>query len=513
MLYSLHANWWKLTRPALVSMLPLPQRYYVPHRVRESFKPRLEAVELWNVPGIEQEEDEDRRSAFRLLKKKKDQPRSEKFKKVFERERVLEKARAVFDVYAKLLGDRSLFYPDVIYRQLLTSSSLRIYISLPIFPSRIPSSNGANGFISLSCGAFCYCLFSDLGSTLQALVPWPRFTNSKRPHLSPKALKAKEDERRFTLIRWGWIGLSVAAATAYIAALVVLPALRMYVGTVDEEVLEELEEVNDPAEEPEVDVDPALTTHHITLLPLLRPLFHDYFFPNGSLRLRHPKGVSTIQINLDAATVQDLQQEIFATTEIPPSQQDRGVPAASAHTSPELPVESLGLKQGEQLIVTQKAPASRNNASRSTSSANYSASAMTGLTASQVRESPIAPRVSPPKPGGPDYVQTEGGYLIHRVVPDDNSCLFSSIALVFEQNIIVADAIRKDPIKWDDATLGRSREDYISTILKPSSWGGAIELSILASHYSTEIASIDVETGRIDHFTPPPEHDSKNRCI
>jgi ubiquitin thioesterase OTU1 len=43
---------------------------------------------------------------------------------------------------------------------------------------------------------------------------------------------------------------------------------------------------------------------------------------------------------------------------------------------------------------------------------------------------------------------------------------------------------------------------YITTISKPTSWGGAIELGILAAHYSTEISSIDVETGRIDHFSP-----------
>lgn len=108
--------------------------------------------------------------------------------------------------------------------------------------------------------------------------------------------------------------------------------------------------------------------------------------------------------------------------------------------------------------------------------------------------------------------------------------------------IVVADAIRKDPVKWDEAILGcvvlvpsvvhslshvlvpapartresayrRPREEYIQTILKPAAWGGAIELSILAQHYSTEIASIDVETGRIDRFPPPPETDSGNRAI
>lgn len=47
-----------------------------------------------------------------------------------------------------------------------------------------------------------------------------------------------------------------------------------------------------------------------------------------------------------------------------------------------------------------------------------------------------------------------------------------------------------------------SSDKYIATILKPSTWGGAIELGILAKHFNTEIASIDVETGRIDQFSP-----------
>jgi len=43
---------------------------------------------------------------------------------------------------------------------------------------------------------------------------------------------------------------------------------------------------------------------------------------------------------------------------------------------------------------------------------------------------------------------------------------------------------------------------YIATITKSTSWGGAIELGILADHFKSEIASIDVETGRIDQFSP-----------
>ena len=41
------ANYWKLIRPTLAKMMPVPQRYYVPNRIRELYKPRLETVGLW----------------------------------------------------------------------------------------------------------------------------------------------------------------------------------------------------------------------------------------------------------------------------------------------------------------------------------------------------------------------------------------------------------------------------------------------------------------------------------
>jgi len=94
--------------------------------------------------------------------------------------------------------------------------------------------------------------------------------------------------------------------------------------------------------------------------------------------------------------------------------------------------------------------------------------------------------------------------------------MFSSVALVFEQDMrkapairqIVAEAIRMDSDAWSDAILGRPRDEYIRAILSPNSWGGAIELTILAAHYGTEIASIDVETGRIDTFSPSSDDDA-----
>ncbi|TFY82372.1 hypothetical protein EWM64_g1646 [Hericium alpestre] len=221
------------------------------------------------------------------------------------------------------------------------------------------------------------------------------------------------------------------------------------------------------------------------------------------IRLRHPKGVSTLQVDLDNSTVGDLQQQIFAVSEIPPSTQDlkSGYPPKPlTAVIPELPLSSLGLAPGEQLIVNQKA-------------------VFTPPPASTRPPLPADPGVDVVNP--PATMPSRSGTLSGGFGANDNSCLFSSIALVFEQDMskapkirqLVAKAIKEDPETWNEAILGRPRNEYISTILSPNSWGGAIELSVLAAHYRTDIASIDVETGRVDNFSPPPTQPSTGNRV
>ncbi|KAJ8519460.1 hypothetical protein ONZ45_g3573 [Pleurotus djamor] len=219
------------------------------------------------------------------------------------------------------------------------------------------------------------------------------------------------------------------------------------------------------------------------------------------LRLRHSKGVSSLDVDADA-TVAVLQQQIFSVTDIPPSAQicKTGYPPRPLTLVPELPVSSLGLRPGDQIIVSESASAP-----------------------APVAPPPVSVAAPAPVPSasasGPASVETQdGSHLVHRIVPDDNSCLFSSIALIFHlsnpQTIrkFVADGIQRDPQTYNEAILGMSPDKYISTILKPSTWGGAIELSILANHFNTEIDSIDVETGRVDQFEPA-QNSSGNRCV
>jgi ubiquitin thioesterase OTU1 len=103
--------------------------------------------------------------------------------------------------------------------------------------------------------------------------------------------------------------------------------------------------------------------------------------------------------------------------------------------------------------------------------------------------------------------QAEFGQIVRRVMPDDNSCLFHTMAYVLENHKVapqsvlqrlrqvVSSAILADPISFDSATLGKSNADYARWITQPNSWGGAIELSIFSKVYSTEIYALDVTNG------------------
>lgn len=101
--------------------------------------------------------------------------------------------------------------------------------------------------------------------------------------------------------------------------------------------------------------------------------------------------------------------------------------------------------------------------------------------------------------------QSTYGAMVRRVMPDDNSCLFHTIGYVLEgQKQISTDLVKRlrQQISqavlagtFDEATLGKSKAEYARWILQPNSWGGALELSIFAQSYATEIYALDVING------------------
>ncbi|KAI9179614.1 ubiquitin-specific protease otu1 [Blastocladiella emersonii ATCC 22665] len=106
------------------------------------------------------------------------------------------------------------------------------------------------------------------------------------------------------------------------------------------------------------------------------------------------------------------------------------------------------------------------------------------------------------------HVPDHDGYLILRQSPDDNSCLFHSIAYVVtrgamtphELRMLAVRTIKENVDTYTEAVLGRPVDEYCAWLSKSQAWGGAIELAIFAKHFQTEICSVDVLTMRIDRF-------------
>jgi len=91
-----------------------------------------------------------------------------------------------------------------------------------------------------------------------------------------------------------------------------------------------------------------------------------------------------------------------------------------------------------------------------------------------------------------------------RVVPADNSCMFRclGIALVNSESDEAADGMREmvagavvSRPDMTEAVLGKPPAEYADWVRQRGSWGGELELSIIADAFGTTITAIDVETG------------------
>ncbi|XP_012683263.2 ubiquitin thioesterase OTU1 isoform X2 [Clupea harengus] len=101
--------------------------------------------------------------------------------------------------------------------------------------------------------------------------------------------------------------------------------------------------------------------------------------------------------------------------------------------------------------------------------------------------------------------------LERRVVPADNSCLFTSVHYVVEGGVydlacapemrsLIAQIVASDPTAYSEAVLGKTNEEYCAWIRREDTWGGAIEVSILSKFYQCEICVVDTQTVRVDRF-------------
>ncbi|KAJ2078660.1 ubiquitin-specific protease otu1 [Coemansia sp. RSA 988] len=105
-------------------------------------------------------------------------------------------------------------------------------------------------------------------------------------------------------------------------------------------------------------------------------------------------------------------------------------------------------------------------------------------------------------------VDFEGGYLVKRTVPSDDSCLFTSIASCYGEpgitahklRVVVCDVIRGNPNEYNAAVLEQSVDEYCKWISKTNSWGGGIEMAAISEALQIEICSVDTRTRRTLQF-------------
>lgn len=115
--------------------------------------------------------------------------------------------------------------------------------------------------------------------------------------------------------------------------------------------------------------------------------------------------------------------------------------------------------------------------------------------------------------------------IVLRVMPDDNSCLFTSISGCLRglppsnpQNYsaqqlrqLVVTHIQDNPSKYSKVILEAEPAAYCQRMLRPDTWGGAIELGIFSELFEIEICSVDVKTGNIYRYGDDAGY--AQRCI
>ncbi|KAK0713781.1 hypothetical protein B0T26DRAFT_718331 [Lasiosphaeria miniovina] len=209
------------------------------------------------------------------------------------------------------------------------------------------------------------------------------------------------------------------------------------------------------------------------------------------IRLRAPNGQARLEID-DESAVQDLIPLIKAETGLDTFSLKYGYPLKNLDTTQCATVKEMQLR-GETIVI---APVERTPASADAKASTVSASEL----------KPFIPKRIEPDETSLEWPE-KGGYIILRVMPDDNSCMFTAFggAIGLENPSYklrqqVAEYILNHPEQYSKAILGDDPIRYTERMKQMDTWGGAIELSILSDIYSIEISSIDVKSLRVDRF-------------
>ncbi|KAJ7775070.1 hypothetical protein B0H16DRAFT_1509435 [Mycena metata] len=206
MLYSLPANWAKLTHPTLAYSLPVPQRYYVPQRIRNMHRARLEAAGLWNQQPVE------------LKKTETATDHKEQIAQTFQRDKIVQTARDCLDIYARFLGTNQFFYHGRLTTLDITVAAHVLLLIKPPFPDTLLSDLLIDSYPTLVGHAERV-----LEQSFKVSAPLESRSNSHSiwsliPSLPARPAKSEEDVH-YERMTWGWVALAVGSVGLYLLAM------------------------------------------------------------------------------------------------------------------------------------------------------------------------------------------------------------------------------------------------------------------------------------------------------
>ncbi|XP_053211197.1 ubiquitin thioesterase OTU1-like [Panonychus citri] len=244
------------------------------------------------------------------------------------------------------------------------------------------------------------------------------------------------------------------------------------------------------------------------------------------IRCKTKTGIVSLNYLTEESTIGDLKEAVLQLTKISPERLRirRGYPPVTVNLENNSSKILDVLSSPKEIIIIEEINISEHLSSSSSSSS----SSVTMPPPSTLRSSPqpstsfksstcsIKPKESINKS------ESSKGVLLRRVVPANNSCLFTSINFCltngrYEESSgtslrkIIANTVAGDPIFYNEAFLGKSNSDYVKWILNDNHWGGAIEISILSNHYSIEIVVVDTQNTRLNRFGE--DRDYSNRIL
>ena len=259
------------------------------------------------------------------------------------------------------------------------------------------------------------------------------------------------------------------------------------------------------------------------------------------IRIRGPSGQSVIELD-ETDTVAELISKIHDVTSLSSFDVKLGAPPLPltpldlASVDPTITLKEANMKLANQLLtVTARVEETASYTSQSKGSQSQTAS-RSGSKPSQSQQTSTSQRAaaSAPRADGlltlqrtanetannpPEVpVPSHGATLVLRVMPDDNSCLFralgtcvlgSSVDGVVELRDNVASAIQADPERWNSAILNASPDAYCRKIKDPDTWGGDIDIAILAEYWDICVRNISVQDGHVYSYN----ESARNQCI